>query len=71
MISGVLLILAGEAVYFDSEALRWWLLVVFLINQTYFVFVEEPGLEKRFGQAYRDYKARVPRWFPRLPKRSL
>jgi protein-S-isoprenylcysteine O-methyltransferase Ste14 len=27
---------------------------------------EEPGLEKRFGDDYRRYKANVPRWIPRL-----
>jgi protein-S-isoprenylcysteine O-methyltransferase Ste14 len=29
------------------------------------VFVEEPGLEKRFGGAYGDYKKTVNRWIPR------
>lgn len=68
MISGVLLILLGEAVYFDSAALRWWVVIFFVINQAYFVYVEEPGLQQRFGRAYRDYKARVPRWLPRRPR---
>jgi protein-S-isoprenylcysteine O-methyltransferase Ste14 len=27
---------------------------------------EEPGLEKRFGSEYIDYKKNVPRWIPRL-----
>jgi protein-S-isoprenylcysteine O-methyltransferase Ste14 len=31
-----------------------------------FVLVEEPGLERRFGDSYRAYKANVPRWIPRL-----
>jgi protein-S-isoprenylcysteine O-methyltransferase Ste14 len=26
---------------------------------------EEPGLERRFGEAYRVYKRAVPRWLPR------
>jgi protein-S-isoprenylcysteine O-methyltransferase Ste14 len=29
------------------------------------VYVEEPGLEKRFGESYREYKRNVPRWIPR------
>jgi protein-S-isoprenylcysteine O-methyltransferase Ste14 len=29
------------------------------------VYVEEPGLEKRFGESYRQYKRNVPRWLPR------
>ena len=27
--------------------------------------VEEPGLQRRFGDDYRRYKANVPRWVPR------
>ena len=30
------------------------------------VCVEEPGLERRFGDSYRAYKRHVPRWVPRL-----
>src|SRR6266540_6082014 len=30
---------------------------------------EERTLEARFGDAYRVYAARVPRWLPRLPRR--
>jgi len=30
-----------------------------------FLLVEEPGLERRFGEAYRVYTAQVPRWTPR------
>ena len=32
------------------------------------VRVEEPLLEERFGQTYREYKERVPRWIPRAPR---
>lgn len=68
MISGVLMILLGEAVYFDSSALQWWAIIFLVINHAYSVFIEEPGLEKRFGQAYRAYKTRVPRWLPKRPR---
>ncbi len=66
MISGVSLILAGEAVLFSSHYLLIWLIVFFLINHTYFMLVEEPGLAKRFGEEYEIYKQNVPRWLPRL-----
>ena len=66
MISGVSLILAGEAILFGSHYLLIWLIVFFLINHTYFVLVEEPGLTKRFGKEYEIYKQNVPRWLPRL-----
>ncbi len=29
---------------------------------------EEPQMESRFGDAYLDYKRRVPRWIPRVPR---
>jgi protein-S-isoprenylcysteine O-methyltransferase Ste14 len=28
------------------------------------VYVEEPKLERRFGQSYRAYRSRVNRWIP-------
>ena len=66
MISGVSLILAGEAILFRSYNLLAWLIVFLLINHIYFVLVEEPGLAKRFGEEYEIYKRNVPRWLPRL-----
>jgi protein-S-isoprenylcysteine O-methyltransferase Ste14 len=29
--------------------------------------IEEPELEMRLGEAYREYKKRVPMFFPRFP----
>ena len=66
MISGVLMIIAGEALFAGSISLGSWLLVFFLINQIYFLIYEEPSLESRFGDEYRAYKAGVPPWIPRL-----
>jgi protein-S-isoprenylcysteine O-methyltransferase Ste14 len=66
MISGVSLILAGEAILFSSYCLLLWLIVFFLVNHLYFVLVEEPELVRRFGDEYEIYKQNVPRWLPRL-----
>jgi protein-S-isoprenylcysteine O-methyltransferase Ste14 len=66
MISGVALMLIGEAFLWGSIAVAVWAVVFILINHLYFVFLEEPGLEQRFGESYRAYKANVPRWIPRL-----
>lgn len=65
MITGVLLMLAAEALLWRSWALAAWWAVFFLGNVFYFPLVEEPGLAKRFGDDYRDYAAHVPRWIPR------
>lgn len=66
MITGVATMLAGEALFFGSSILAVWTGVFVAINHAWFVAVEEPGLEQRFGASYRAYKANVPRWIPRL-----
>jgi protein-S-isoprenylcysteine O-methyltransferase Ste14 len=66
MISGVLLVLFSEAILLKSWPIAAWMMVFFIGNTIYFPLVEEKGLEKRFGNEYRDYKHRVPRWIFRL-----
>jgi protein-S-isoprenylcysteine O-methyltransferase Ste14 len=66
MISGVLAVLLGEACVLGSRALAVWAGVFFVANAVYIPLSEEPGLERRFGEAYRAYKQHVPRWLPRL-----
>ena len=66
MISAVLMVLLGESVTFGSTGLLILFLVFFLVNHIYFIFSEEPGLKKRFGEEYLIYKKNVPRWMPRL-----
>ena len=65
MISGVLLMLVGQALWWRSGALALWAAAFLLINHTYFILSEEPGLERRFGESYQAYRAHVPRWIPR------
>jgi protein-S-isoprenylcysteine O-methyltransferase Ste14 len=66
MISGVLMTLLGESVVFGSIGIFIWFLLFFIVNHIYFIYSEEPGLERRFGQEYLVYKKNVPRWIPRL-----
>lgn len=65
MISGVILILFGEALAFRSVGLLAWALGFLALNATYIPLLEEPMLEGRFGDEYRLYKRNVPRWVPR------
>lgn len=65
MISGVMMIIAGEVFLFDSRGIFYWLIFFFIFNTLYFIFKEEPGLIRRFGKDYSEYKANVPRWIPR------
>lgn len=66
MISGVFFILIGESLILHSTSILEWAGLFFLINTTYFILSEEPSLEERFGQDYRQYKRHVGRWIPRL-----
>jgi protein-S-isoprenylcysteine O-methyltransferase Ste14 len=65
MISSVLFIVVGQALLWGSWLTGALAAVFLLINHVYFILSEEPGLEKRFGEGYRIYKANVPRWLPR------
>jgi protein-S-isoprenylcysteine O-methyltransferase Ste14 len=66
MITGVICVLLAEALLFRSLPLALWAAVFVAANTIYIPVFEEPGLERRFGAAYRTYKANVPRWIPRL-----
>jgi len=66
MITGVATILAGEALFFRSWGIAIELAVFVVLNAIYFPLVEEPGLRRRFGADYEEYRERVPRWLPRV-----
>ena len=66
MITSVLLILFAESLILQSSPIGAWLIAFFVVNGVYFPLMEEKGLEKRFGDAYRRYKQNVPRWLPRV-----
>jgi protein-S-isoprenylcysteine O-methyltransferase Ste14 len=65
MISAVAAMLLAEAVFFGSAILGSWCILFVVVNQVYFLRSEEPGLERRFGAAYNQYRREVPRWLPR------
>ena len=65
MITGVLLVLVRESLFFASTAVATWAAVFFGLNATYIPLFEEPGLARRFGADYELYKRHVPRWIPR------
>jgi protein-S-isoprenylcysteine O-methyltransferase Ste14 len=49
-----------------SASILLFALVLFLFLHLLVVYVEEPGLESRFGEGYRAYKQSVNRWLPRV-----
>ncbi len=66
MASGVVFILLAEALFFGSFSLLGWFGFFLLMHSIVIPLVEEPDLEKRFGEEYLRYKRNVPRWIPRL-----
>ena len=66
MISGVILFLFGEAFALVSTPHAVWAVCFWIINLTYIPLVEEPQLERRFGDSYREYCRHVRRFIPRL-----
>jgi protein-S-isoprenylcysteine O-methyltransferase Ste14 len=62
---GVFLVMLGEGLVLRSKGMLSFTWVAALLHLFYIPLSEERGLERRFGQAYRNYKAHVPRWIPR------
>ena len=70
MIMGVLIVLIGESLAVMSLKIGLWALIFFMINHVYFIVFEEPGLEKRFGKEYIEYKKNISRWIPRIKRQD-
>jgi protein-S-isoprenylcysteine O-methyltransferase Ste14 len=66
MISGVIFLLFGEALVLVSRPHAGWAAAFLALNLIYIPLVEEPRLERRFGDPYREYRANVRRFLPRL-----
>lgn len=62
MYVGVMLILIGEAIYFQSVELWVYSLLVFIAFNIFARVVEEPRLRKDFGAEYDLYCQKVRRW---------
>ncbi|PYS93887.1 MAG: isoprenylcysteine carboxylmethyltransferase family protein [Acidobacteria bacterium] len=66
MYVGVMSILIGEVLFFASRTLLWYALAVFVGFNLFVMLYEEPTLRHKFGAAYENYCAAVPRWLPRI-----
>ncbi len=62
-----MIIIGGEALFFDSFGLYLYSAAFVAIAHAYVSTVEEKELMRRFGRSYEDYCCRVPRWIPRRP----
>lgn len=66
MYVGVALVIAGQAWLFHSRSIALYAACFLLIAHFFVIFYEEPTLKRLFGEEYERYRARVPRWIPRL-----
>ena len=62
MYVGMLLILVAVALWFETISGLLSIPLFFIIIDRFQIRVEEKHLIEKFGQAYRDYAQRVPRW---------
>ena len=63
---GVLLIVLGEAILFESVRLVIYMFLLWLFFHLVVVFYEEPTLRQNFGAPYDVYLHTVGRWLPKL-----
>jgi protein-S-isoprenylcysteine O-methyltransferase Ste14 len=62
MYLGVMMILIGEAIFFQSGNLWIYLVLIFIIFNLFIMLVEEPRLRRDFGEDYYQYCRKVRRW---------
>lgn len=62
MYNGVLAMLVGEAWLFRSTTLLQYAAAMFVLFNLVVLIYEEPALESQFGESYRAYRRKIPRW---------
>ena len=67
MYVGVLLVLAGESLTFQSLRILTYAAIVFVVVNLFVIFYEERALKRKFGREYEEYMRSVPRWMPGAP----
>lgn len=66
MYIGVGLVIGGQAWLFWSRSTAKYLAFFLLMAHLFVLLYEEPTLKRTFGEEYDEYRARVPRWIPRI-----
>ena len=66
MYFSLILVLLGESLFFKSWRVLGYASVFALMAHLFVVLYEEPHMVKKWGTAYLQYAARVPRWIPRI-----
>jgi protein-S-isoprenylcysteine O-methyltransferase Ste14 len=64
IVLGLFMMAFAEALWFHSPSVGMYAVLLVVVVNLYLTYIEEPGLESRFGDDYRAYRAAVPRWLP-------
>jgi protein-S-isoprenylcysteine O-methyltransferase Ste14 len=71
MLTGVFASLFGIGFLLHSVSMVFvWTPVFVIFNVLELKLIEEPELERRFGDSYIEYRRRVPMFFPKGPRRQ-
>lgn len=62
MYLGVIATVAGQGIFFQYSITLWYALSLIVIFNFVVILIEEPHLEKKFGDEYRSYKKLTRRW---------
>jgi protein-S-isoprenylcysteine O-methyltransferase Ste14 len=60
---GGILFMVGHLLWTGAVSLLPYMAAVTAAFHTFIILYEEPNLEQRFGEPYRRYRRKVPRWF--------
>ncbi len=71
MYVGVLTAIFAWALLFSSLGILVYGMAVGLLFHLFVVLVEEPSLQKKFGESYVRYCEEVSRWAPRFRQRRI
>lgn len=62
MYLGVISVVLGEGIYFEKLIVILYALALFLFFHLIIKYVEEPHLQRKYGDSYNAYLKKVPRW---------
>ena len=66
MYIGGLTALFGFGLFHRSISILIFFLFLLFFMHLFVIFIEEPGLKKRFGESYENYLCTVNRWLPKF-----
>lgn len=71
MMTGLFMVMAGIGIFFGSITLTFFMTPLFILMSVLeFKYIEEPELEKRFGNVYTEYRKRTPIIIPGIHRKE-